>query len=101
MGASARATLKGIEKAQGTAKFICEDNQINGYAVNVSGCVADSNIYFGAWDRLILAQFGEGLEIIVDPYTESRSGNVVVVGSICVDAGVDAPQAFAVGKVQG
>lgn len=100
MGTSARATLKGIEKAQGTAKFICEDNQINGYAVNVSGCVADSNIYFGAWDRLILAQFGEGLEIIVDPYTESRSGNVVVVGSICVDAGVDAPQAFAVGKVQ-
>jgi hypothetical protein len=100
MSAPARAALKGIEKAAGTAKFICEDNEINGYKVNVSGCVKNDNLYFGAWDRLILATFGEGLEIIVDPYTEARSGNVVIVGSVCADAGVDAADAFAVGKVQ-
>jgi HK97 family phage major capsid protein len=58
MSTSARATLKGIEKAENTAKFICENNEINGYAVNVSGCAKDDNIYYGAWDRLILAQFG-------------------------------------------
>lgn len=103
MGASTRAALKNIAKSESAvaAGFICENNEINGYKVNVSGCITDSNIYFGAFDRLILAQFGEGLEILVDPYTEARSGNLVVVGSICIDAGVDAPEAFAIGKVQG
>lgn len=102
MSAPARATLKNIAKSDTAvaAGFICENNEINGYAVNVSGCVKNDNLYFGAWDRLILAQFGQGLEILVDPYTEARSGAIVVVGSICIDAGVDAPEAFAIGKVQ-
>lgn len=99
MSASARAALKGIEKAEGTARFICEDNAINGYPVSVSGCVKNDNIYFGAMENLVLASFDD-LNIIIDPYTEARSGAVVVVGSICIDAGLTAPEAFAIGKVQ-
>lgn len=100
MSAPARAALKGIEKAQGTAQFICQNNEINGYRVDVSGCVKNDNIYMGAWENLVLASFAEGLTITVDPYTEARSGAVVIVGSLCADAGVLAPEAFAVGKVQ-
>jgi len=60
MSAPARATLKNIAKSDKAvaAGFICENNEINGYAVNVSGCVKNDNLYFGAWDRLVLAQFG-------------------------------------------
>ena len=100
MSAPARAALKGIEKAQGTAQFICENNEINGYRVDVSGCVKNDNIYMGAWENLVLASFAEGLVITVDPYTEARSGAVVIVGTLCADAGVLAPEAFCVGKVQ-
>lgn len=102
MGASTRAALKGIAKSTSAvaAGFICENNEINGYPVNVSGCITDDNIYYGAWDRLVLATFGNDLEILVDPYSASRSGSVVIVGSICADAGLTAPEAFAIGKVQ-
>ena len=100
MSAPARAALKGIEKAEGTARYICENNEVNGYKVEVSGCVKNDNIYFGDWSNLVLATFGEGLSITIDPYTEARSGAVVVVGSICVDSGLIAPAAFTVGKVQ-
>ena len=101
MSPAARAALKGIAKAQNVAaKFICEDNEINGYPCNVSGCVSNDNIFFGDFDQLVAAFWGPGLEIIVDPYTEARSGAVVVTGSVCMDAAVLNADAFVVGKVQ-
>lgn len=101
MSPAARAALKGIEKAAGTAQFLCDgDNNINGYAANVSGCVANNNIYYGAWERLICGIFGEGLEIVVDNLTLADTGDVRVIATLCADAVVDAPDAFVVGKVQ-
>ena len=66
MSPAARAALKGIPMAQNVAaKFICEDNEINGYPCNVSGCVSNDNIFFGDFDQLVAAFWGPGLEIIV------------------------------------
>ena len=97
MSAGARAMLKGIEKAANTAQFICDaDNKINGYDVNVSGCVGNDKIYFGDWSHLICGTFGEGLEIVVNPYTYATYGDVEIVASLCADAVVDAPAAFVV-----
>ena len=102
MSPAARAALKGIEKAAGTAQFLCDgDNNINGYSANVSGCVANNNIYYGAWERLICGIFGEGLEIVVDNLTLADTGDVRVIATLCADAVIDAPDAFVVGKVQG
>lgn len=102
MSPAARAALKGTPKAENTISgFICEGNEVNGYAVNVSGVAGNDNIYFGDWNELVLATWGEGIQILVDPYTESRAGNVVVVASALVDSAVVQKDAFAVGKVQG
>ena len=101
MSPAARATLKGILKSQNTAaRYICEDNEINGYPVAVSGCVANDNIFFGDWNQLLQALFGQGLEFIIDPYSESRSNSVVVTGSLLMDCAVLNAGAFVVGKVQ-
>jgi len=101
MSAGSRAALKGILKAQNTAaRFICEDNRINDYEARVSGCISDSNIYFGDFSKLLVANFGNGLEITIDPYTEARSGNIVVVGSYLADAAILHADAFAIGKTQ-
>lgn len=101
MSPAARASLRALPKAEGTiAGFVCEGNQINGYEVGVSGCVANENIYLGDWNQLVLATWAEGMEILIDPYTEGRAGNVVVVGSMLADAGVIQKDAFAIGKVQ-
>lgn len=98
LSASARATLKGIEKATGTAQFICDsDNKINGYDANVSGCVTDDTIYFGDWSHLVLGIFGGGLEVLIDPYTHGSQGAVKIVASLRADATVDSNDAFAFG----
>ena len=101
MSPAARATLKGILKSQNTAaRYICEDNEINGYPVAVSGCVSNDNIYFADWNQLLQVLFGQGLEFIIDPYSESRSNSVVITGSLLMDCAVLNAGAFVVGKVQ-
>ena len=101
MSPAARAALKGIAKGDNTAaRFICEDNLINGYEVNVSGCVDNDNIYFGGFGELVLANWGD-VEILVDPYTEGRSGAVWVTATALLNAAVTQKHAFAVGKIQG
>ena len=98
LSSSARATLKGIEKAEGTAQFICDgDNKINGYDANVSGCTEDNTLYFGDWSHLVLGVFGGGLQVIIDPYTLSSQGAVRIIASMRADATVDANDAFAFG----
>jgi hypothetical protein len=62
MSPAARAALKGTPKAENTISgFICEGNEVNGYAVNVSGVAGNDNIYFGDWNELVLATWGEGI----------------------------------------
>ena len=100
MSPAARAALKGIPKAGTFPVFLCEDNKVNGYQVNVSGCVGNDNIYFGDWSKLLLGIWGQGLEIMVNPYTYAKEGDVEIVASICVDAAVTQGDAFVVGSVQ-
>ncbi len=99
MSPAARAALKGIAKAGTFPVFLCEDNMVNGYKVNVSGCVSNNNIYFGDWSKLLLGIWGQGLEIMVNPYTYAKEGDVEIVASICVDAAVTQGDAFVVGSV--
>jgi len=76
------------------------DNEVNGYAFNVSGCVSNDNIYFGDFSKMVVGFFGEGLDILVNPYKYSTEGMIEVTASLCVDAVVTQPDAFAIGKVQ-
>ena len=99
MSPAARAALKGIAKAGTFPVFLCEDNKVNGYDVNVSGCVGNDNIYFGDWSKLLLGIWGNGLEIMVNPYTYAKEGDVEIVASICIDAAVTQGDAFVVGSV--
>ena len=100
MTPAARAALKATPKAtDAICGFICEGNEVNGYEARISGVAAKDAIYFGDWGQLVLGTWGEGIEILVDPFTESRAGNVVVVASALVDAAVIQPDAFCVIKV--
>jgi HK97 family phage major capsid protein len=100
MSAGSRASLKGIEKAQGTAQFICDgENRVNGYAVEVSGAVANDNIYFGDWSKVLMGEWN-GLNVIVDPYTGADAGSVRIVANACIDAVLLNSEAMVLGKVQ-
>jgi hypothetical protein len=53
-----------------------------------------SAIFFGNWADLIVAMWGV-LDILVDPYTLSKSGGVRVVAMQDVDIGFRHPESFA------
>ena len=93
MSASDKQTFKGISKDTGSGRFLCEDNQIDGYAVAVDGNLASGEIFFGDFSNIIVGQWG-GLEIMIDPYKYARSGGVEVIASLVADIAVRNPQTF-------
>lgn len=100
MNPSAKATLKATPKVAGYPDFLCDaEGKVNGYEVNVSGVELAGKVYFGDWSRLLLVTFGDGLDILVDPYTHGSEGNIKIVASLAVDACVEQSAAFAAGTL--
>ena len=80
-------TLKTTEKASNTAQFVAVNDEINGYKVIVSPQLTANNYVFGNFSDLLIGMFG-GLDIVVDPYSNSTSGTVRVVALQSVDTAV-------------
>ena len=54
INASARGALKSTEKASGTAQFVYENDEINGYPVIVSNQLQNNDALFGDFSMLIM-----------------------------------------------
>ena len=76
------------------AKAIWEsDNTINGYAARATSNISDactaggvattggaeSGIVFAQWKDLVVGQFGNALDVVVDPYSQSITGEIRIV----------------------
>ena len=95
--ANMKGVLKSTEKATNTAQFVYEsDNTMNGYNAYVTNQLTDGDLFFANWADLILG-FWSGLSLLVDPYTNSLSGTIRVVGHQSVDVAVRHPESFAYG----
>lgn len=93
-----KGALKTTEKASGTAQFVYEPGDtLNGYRAITSNQGTDGNIYFGDW-RQLLVGFWSGLDILVDPYTNSTSGTVRIVAMQTCDVAVRHVESFAYGN---
>ena len=96
--ASMYGALKTTEKATNTAQFVVEPGgTINGYQGIVSNQATAGNLYFGNFSDLLIGMFG-GLDIVVDPYSNSTSGTVRVVALQSVDVAVRHAVSFAFGN---
>jgi HK97 family phage major capsid protein len=80
-------TLKTTEKATNTAQFVYTDGLINGYPVVVSAQLTANNYVFGNMQDLLVGLFS-GVDLVVDPYTNSSSGTVRVVALQSCDVNV-------------
>ena len=80
-------TLKTTEKATNTAQFVAVNDEINGYKVVVSPQLTANNYVFGNFDDLLVGMFG-GLDIVVDPFSNSTSGTVRIVALQSIDTAV-------------
>ena len=98
MRADDYGSLKTTEKASGTAQFVVDrDGRVNNYGVVVSNQPTSGDHYFGNFSDLLVGFFG-GLDIIVDPYTNSSSGTVRVVGIQMIDVAVRNAVSFCLGN---
>ena len=88
-----RAMFKGISKDAGSGRFICESNEIDGYKAAISGELASGDIFFGDFSRILVGRWG-GLEVMIDPYSLSKSGGVRLVVRMICDIAVRQPEAF-------
>ncbi len=80
------------------------DRALNGHPMYVTNQVpstlvkgsssACSAILFGNWDDLVFLYWG-GLDVIVDPYTNSTSGDVLITSMQDMDIVIRRPQSFA------
>ena len=80
-------TLKTTEKASNTAQFVLTNGEMNGYPVVISPQITANNYVFGNFNDLLVGMFG-GLDLVVDPFTNSTSGTVRVVALQSVDVAV-------------
>lgn len=101
--ARGRGVLKTTEKATNTAQFIMDaSGLVNGYRCEVSNQVktlstADHDYFFGNWNDLVLG-FWSGLDLMVDPYSGSKEGNVRIVAFQDVDVAVRHAESFCYGN---
>ena len=88
--------LKTTAKASGQGLFVVEQpgNTINGYRAIVSNQVTSGDLFFGNFADLLIGMYG-GLDILVDPYTASSSGNVRIRALQTVDVAVRNAVSFA------
>ena len=87
--------LKSKEKATNTAQFVAVNDEINGYKAIVSPQLTVNNYVFGNYSDLLIGMFS-GLDIVVDPYSNSTSGTVRVVALQSIDTAVRHATSFCV-----
>jgi len=104
--AKVRGKLKGTSKVSGENGFIWEggDTPLNGYRAGVTNAVPSnltkgtgenlSAIIFGNFADLMIGMWG-GLDLMVDPYSNSTSGTVRVVALQDVDVALRNVESFA------
>ena len=90
-------TLKTTEKATNTAQFVAENDQINGYSAVVSPQLTANNYVFGNFNDLLIGMFG-GLDLVVDPFSQSTTGTVRIVALQSVDVAVRHAVSFCAGS---
>lgn len=94
MGSADLGTVQTTSKDVGSGRFICENDQINGKDVKVSGVLSSGDIYFGDFSRIALGYWG-GINITLDDLTKAEYGVTRVIVDVLYDIAVRNPNAFA------
>jgi HK97 family phage major capsid protein len=98
--------LKQTPRISGAAAgFIYENGQVNGYTALSSNNVPSAQssggyrntVIFGNWTDLVVALWGNGVDITIDPYSLSTSGGLRVVAMQDLDIEVRHAESFAYG----
>lgn len=93
--------LKTTPKVAGGDRFIIDDpaaRMLNGYPIDWTNIVPSKDgsvMIFGNWNDLFVGEWG-GFDLVIDPYTEAGSAQIIITINAWNDALVAEPKSFAV-----
>lgn len=95
---NAKTSLKFPDAAIAQGGTIWEPgNTVNGYRTEITNQVATGDVFMGNFADLLIAMWG-GLELLVDPYSNSKKGRLRVVVFQDVDFALRRTQSFCLGR---
>jgi HK97 family phage major capsid protein len=99
MNSSVRGALKQTLRAAsaGSDYIMTDAGEINGYPVTVSNQMQTNDVLFGNFADCVVGMWS-GLDLIVDPYSQSASGQTIITVHQDFDVAVRRPQSFALGS---
>ena len=92
----AKTTLK-FPGVNGSATIWEPGNTVNGYRTEITNQVNSGDVFMGNFADLLVAMWG-GLELLVDPYSNSKKGRLRVVVFQDVDFALRRTQSFCLGR---
>ena len=96
------STVKGALKqtlrasAAGSDYIMTDAGEVNGYPVVVSNQMQQNDVLFGNFSDCVVGMWS-GLDLLIDPLTQSASGQVILTVHQDFDVAVRRPQSFALG----
>ena len=72
------------------------DGVVNSYRAAITNNISLDRVLFGAFDELILATWGQGMDLLYDPYSRSKEGIVGLTLTTFGDVALKHAQSFAV-----
>lgn len=96
INATTRGALKSTSIVGTEARFVYEDDEINGYPVIVSNQLQSNDALFGDFSQFVVGMWS-GLDLTVDPYAGATAGTVRIIALQDVDYAVRQPGAFCYG----
>jgi HK97 family phage major capsid protein len=80
----------------GSDYIMTDAGTINGYPVTISNQIQFNDVFFGTWSEHLVG-FWSGVDLVVDPFTQSASGQVIMTAYQDFDSAVRRPGSFALG----
>jgi hypothetical protein len=77
------------------------DGSVNSYRAGVTNQVLNNLVYFGNWRELVLGTFGQGVDLIVDPFTQATDATVRVTLNSFIDVAVRTAASFVISQDSG
>ena len=99
MSNKAKAALRNMAKSTKSTQLVMENGEVDGTPVLNTSNVEAQNIAYGDWNNLAIGQWGS-IDLVVDPYTLAKDGQVRIVINAFFDAVTLRPEAFAFGTTQ-
>ncbi len=90
-----KAYLKGTA-ALSNQEAIFKGGVVNEYPAIASPAVNNEKIYFGDWTKSVVGIFGNGIEVVIDPFTKASAGEIVLTAVGLFDVGVHNKRAFTI-----